>query len=187
MTFDSRAHAAYNSQHIVNNDVISEHLKCFCKYIPSNHQPPISQRMDGITWEQFSKEIHVIFEKSKEIGDNWEIFEAVKHPFLLNFFPVKVIEKDFSFLQQNTDTCGTYLRKTAFVELCLHRDAELDDMEFAEEQSLSNDSPPISCGKPVTKSDESRELLSFEYHVLYHLSYAVPYLCFNATKSSKTS
>lgn len=29
------------------------------------------------------------------------------------------------------------------------------------------------------------QLIKFEYHVLYHISYAVPYLCFNAYKSSK--
>lgn len=28
------------------------------------------------------------------------------------------------------------------------------------------------------------QLIKFEYHVLYHISYAVPYLCFNAYKSS---
>lgn len=36
-----------------------------------------------------------------------------------------------------------------------------------------------------SSSTESKELLRIEYHVLYHISYAVPYLCFNAYTSSK--
>lgn len=90
MTFDRCAHAAYNTRQIVNNVVISKHLKHFNKYIPPAHQPPTSQRMDGITWEQFLREINVILEKSREIGDNWEIVQAVNQLFLLNFFPMDV-------------------------------------------------------------------------------------------------
>lgn len=31
--------------------------------------------------------------------------------------------------------------------------------------------------------DEIVTLVKFEYHVLYHISYAVPYLCFTGIKS----
>lgn len=72
------------------------------------------------------------------------------------------------------------MRKTAYIEINLHKDVDSDDMEFAEEQNLSSN----NC-ETARNSDDSKELLSFEYHVLYHLNYAVPYLCFNATKSSK--
>lgn len=36
-----------------------------------------ADQMDGISWEQFAKEIHAILERSKEIVDNWEIVRAV--------------------------------------------------------------------------------------------------------------
>lgn len=35
--------------------------------------------MDGISWEQFSKDIDAIFERSKEIGDTWDIVRKVNH------------------------------------------------------------------------------------------------------------
>lgn len=40
----------------------------------------------------------------------------------------------------------------------------------------------------VAKIDEDQlqqELMTFEYHILYHLSYAVPYLSFNAHKCGR--
>lgn len=51
---------------------------------------------------------------------------------------------------------------------------------FEEEDGLSVDS---SC--EVSSNPIAEQLLRFEYHVLYHISYAVPYLCFNAYKCSK--
>lgn len=44
----------------------------------------IASQMEGIAWEQFSKDIEVISERSKIIGDNWEMIRAVnifKHLF----------------------------------------------------------------------------------------------------------
>lgn len=35
--------------------------------------------MDGISWEQFSKDVNGIFERSKEIGDTWDIVRTVNH------------------------------------------------------------------------------------------------------------
>lgn len=49
--------------------------------------------------------------------------------------------------------------------------------EFEEENRLSFASP--------TNPTPKKQLIKFEYHVLYHMSYAVPYLCFNGYKSSK--
>lgn len=40
----------------------------------------------------------------------------------------------------------------------------------------------LSSERPLDQSHQ--QLIRFEYHVLYHISYAVPYLCFNAFKSS---
>lgn len=138
--------------------------------------------MDGITWERFSKDINEIFERSKEIGDNWELIRAVNVFQSCCCFTVS-IETEFELffrIGQNDDICGLYLRKRAYVELCLSEDVESEDVEFAEEEMLS----PVNC-ESVSNLDSSKQLLSFEYHVLYHLSYAVPYLCFNATKSSE--
>lgn len=49
---------------------------------------------------------------------------------------------------------------------------------FEEESNLAYEEK--SSGKTPTN-----EPIQFEYHVLYHISYAVPYLCFNAYRSSK--
>lgn len=40
----------------------------------------------------------------------------------------------------------------------------------------------LSTAKDISTNDEP---LSLEYHVLYHMSYAVPYLSFNAYKSGR--
>lgn len=63
------------------------------------------------------------------------------------------------------------------VEIDWATDGETVDTDFAEELDLATGKCEIST--------HSKELLSFEYHVLYHLNYAVPYLCFNAHKSSE--
>lgn len=53
--------------------------------------------------------------------------------------------------------------------------------EFQEEIGLSFESP-----SEIALNRSNREqLVKFEYHVLYHISYSVPYLCFNAYRSSK--
>lgn len=54
---------------------------------------------------------------------------------------------------------------------------------FEEENGLSFESPSEVPLNRIVKEQP----IKFEYHVLYHLSYAVPYLCFNAYKSSKFS
>lgn len=59
-------------------------------------------------------------------------------------------------------------------------------MDFAAELMMSLDST-LGNGDASGNLSDSKELLSFEYHVLYHLSYAVPYICFNANKSSEFS
>lgn len=33
--------------------------------------------MDGVTWEQFVKDINVIYEISKELKDGWELIHVV--------------------------------------------------------------------------------------------------------------
>lgn len=43
----------------------------------------ISESMDGISWEEFSKNVDAIFERSKEIGDTWDVVRTVIH-FKLN-------------------------------------------------------------------------------------------------------
>lgn len=53
--------------------------------------------------------------------------------------------------------------------------------EFQEEIGLSFESP----SEIVLNRSNREQLVKFEYHVLYHISYSVPYLCFNAYRSSK--
>lgn len=84
---------------------------------------------------------------------------------------------------------GTYLVKTKTLSLSTEDDLEesvpstlIED--FEEDWRLAEETP-----SEVSQLNHSRkeELIKFEYHVLYHLSYAVPFLCFNAYKSSKIS
>lgn len=49
-------------------------------------------------------------------------------------------------------------------------------------EEVNNYMVDASSEPPINQSD--RQLIRFEYHVLYHISYGVPYLCFNAFKSS---
>lgn len=58
---------------------------------------------------------------------------------------------------------------------------QLDNNSGFEEENCLSYETQSSVG---TNHDHSKELVKFEYHVLYHISYAVPYLCFNAYKSS---
>lgn len=57
----------------------------------------------------------------------------------------------------------------------LPNDLDID----VDEEAFGNDSATVEC----TPSD--LQTLNFEYHILYHISYGVPYLSFNAYKSSK--
>lgn len=51
---------------------------------------------------------------------------------------------------------------------------------FQEEIGLSFESP----SEIALNCSNREQLVKFEYHVLYHISYSVPYLCFNAYRSS---
>lgn len=54
---------------------------------------------------------------------------------------------------------------------------ETTEFNFTEDSNESVDN--------LQKHEKCQRLIKFEYHVLYHLSYAVPYLCFNAHDSSE--
>lgn len=64
----------------------------------------------------------------------------------------------------------------------LQNSMEAVDNDFDEESNLSPDPQTVNSSP---SQDHNDRLIKFEYHVLYHLSYAVPYLCFNAFHSSE--
>lgn len=62
--------------------------------------------------------------------------------------------------------------------------SENDGNDLKEDDLLSYESP---AKETFDHDAKPKQLIKFEYHVLYHMSYAVPYLCFNAHKSSRFS
>lgn len=80
------------------------------------------------------------------------------------------------WLFQNDDIGGKYLVKTQSISLSLDGGMNEEQNAFEEDLQLSFETPVNHC--------HNEQLIKFEYHVLYHISYAVPYLCFNAYKSS---
>lgn len=91
-----------------------------------------------------------------------------------------------SFFIQNDDIGGKYLVKSEMKVVSnkkyIENSIDALDNNFDEESNLSQDSQMVDS---LLKQDPNERLIKFEYHVLYHLSYAVPYLCFNAFDSSK--
>lgn len=95
---------------------------------------------------------------------------------------------DYFFSQtniQNDDVSGTYLVKTNFVLLTIDKVADDDNgkdaSDFKEQDQLSYE----SSSDVGLNHDANTQLIKFDYHVLYHINYGVPYLCFNAHKSSR--
>lgn len=75
--------------------------------------------------------------------------------------------------------------KSALKEVTDYTNWQLNDDEnlehdFDEECGISLDHGSYNSGQ----IEGEKQILKFEYHVLYHLSYAVPYLSFNAYDSS---
>ncbi|XP_031619713.1 ubiquitin-like-conjugating enzyme ATG10 isoform X2 [Contarinia nasturtii] len=117
--------------------------------------------MNGISWEHFLCDIKQIQNISQHLNDDWEIVSV------------------------NNEVSGTYLTKTISLPFAIEGGSnEIIERtiqppnKFEEEDYLSFESPS-QASNSITK-----QLLKFEYHVLYHISYAVPYLCFNAYKSN---
>lgn len=88
---------------------------------------------------------------------------------------------------QHDDVAGIYLLKTKTISLPIDdlpnekNGHKYQENEFQEEIELSFESPSEIA---INRSNRE-QLVKFEYHVLYHISYSVPYLCFNAYRSSK--
>lgn len=87
---------------------------------------------------------------------------------------------------QNDDIAGVYLVKKNVLWLPIDDDTdgnnEKDGKDLTEDDLLSYESP---AKQTFNHDAKPKQLIKFEYHVLYHMSYAVPYLCFNAHKSSR--
>lgn len=150
--------------------------------------------MDGITWEEFLKDIKVIYDISQRLNDNWELISAVSKCIVL--FHLKSLTLIFHRIScvlclgaykniQNDDIAGSYLVKKSLLWLAIDEETdENNGRDVKEDDLLSYESP---AKETVNHDAKPKQLIKFEYHVLYHMSYAVPYLCFNAHKSSRFS
>lgn len=89
-------------------------------------------------------------------------------------------------LLQNTDVGGVYLLKKCKTLINLkNEDSKIQAIyldNFDEDSTMLNSAHERNEISELNNVNNSM-LMNFEYHVLYHLSYAVPYLCFNANKS----
>lgn len=87
------------------------------------------------------------------------------------------------FALQSKDIGETYITKKEaksisleLIETDTQTDGEyIDDIEH----NICDNVDPSACNE----LEHNTQLISFVYHVLYHRSYGVPYLCFNAYKS----
>ncbi|XP_059473274.1 ubiquitin-like-conjugating enzyme ATG10 [Neocloeon triangulifer] len=106
-----------------------------------------------ITWEMFMMDISVLKEKSDSLNDGWEIKGDPSQVGLAYLF--KTLKKPLK--PSMPLSCCQELEDASL---------ELKQLDFAS-KSASN----------------SSEMVVFEYHILYSLSYGVPVLYFNAWKS----
>lgn len=70
------------------------------------------------------------------------------------------------------------MKKNVIAEVDLIAKDQTGEVSFSEDDDVAESVTNTHC-------DGRKELVSLEFHVLYHLSYAVPYICFNVHKSSK--
>lgn len=70
------------------------------------------------------------------------------------------------------------MRKKVIAEVDLIANDRADEVSFSEDDDVAEIVTNTHCGG-------RKELVSLDFHVLYHLSYAVPYISFNVHKSSK--
>lgn len=86
---------------------------------------------------------------------------------------------------QTNEVGGTFLRKQVTIEINVKNDSKNTDGSLEIEDS---ENEPIELEEDTGKYqnetvNDPKILIKFDYHVLYHLSYAVPYLCFNGFRS----
>lgn len=90
---------------------------------------------------------------------------------------------------KNDEIGGTYLVKNETKAIKLNETSEICECDDNESDNftdyMNQNSAESACESSADCSQT--QLIKFEYHVLYHISYAVPYLCFNAYKSSRFS
>lgn len=126
---------------------------------------------DGeLTWEEFVRCAEEILKISNEISDGWEIVRATT--------------------TTNNDPGSLYLRKKCFITIS--RKADINDgstTDAANTTTTIAEIPHDPSSKIIHNQQQHEnkdEILSFEYHVIYNLAYAVPVIFFNAHKSNGT-
>lgn len=63
--------------------------------------------------------------------------------------------------------------------------SDLDDAGECYDESDDAITPCVEDEATAERQSGVLQLMNFEYHLLYHISYGVPYLAFNAYKSSE--
>lgn len=106
-------------------------------------------------WPEFQQDIHGLLRLSARLGDSWQL---VSNP----------------NIQSTTEECSEYLRRKSKFLVNLPPSAQ-DEPRFEDHHHVED---PSSASLPPSFAT----LLVYEFHVLFHPSYRVPSLFFNATK-----
>lgn len=145
-------------------------------------------KMERITWESFLGDIKTIHNLSLKFNDNWQMIIGVS---VIIFFVLCFCNEinwhlSFGFFAfQNDDIGGTYLVKNKTIPLKLSENSNSSHLNENQEKFTDYMDQYLSETASESSANCSQcQLIRFEYHVLYHISYGVPYLCFNAYKSS---
>lgn len=141
--------------------------------------------MERMTWESFLCDIKTIYNLSLKFNDDWRMVVGVRRVKFYSFFYFVFVTFSHFIAFQNDDIGGTYLVKNKTMALKLSEKS--NSSNFNENEETFTDYMDQNISETACESSANCtqcQLIKFEYHVLYHISYAVPYLCFNAYKSS---
>lgn len=144
--------------------------------------------MERISWESYLNDIQTIHSLSQKFNDNWQMIIGVSFSLCVSLICVLQLGFADVIAFQNDEIGGTYLVKSKTMALNLSENSNgssSDENQAEFTDSMEHDWRETAC---ESSGNGSRgQPIKFEYHVLYHISYAVPYLCFNAYKSSTAS
>lgn len=111
-------------------------------------------------WPEFQRDIHALVHRSQSLNDTWHIV------------PVPTAEP--------TEECSEYLRKTT--KLFVHLPATTPQYQFTEERFPADEDADDDPSAVRASNASPQTLLAYDFHVLFHPSYRVPALYYNATK-----
>lgn len=126
-------------------------------YLTINKMPSIWD------WSEFQRDIHSLFDRSECLGDSWEVIACPN--------------------ADSSEECSEYLRKITKCLANVPSHSQEVPNPLLDDQCWLPDEDPSSINLTDTNN---YTLLLYEFHVLFHPSYRVPSLYFNATKPDGT-